>query len=127
MKLNDINDALFTTFESDDYDSIGGIMIENLDRIPKKGESVTLEDGTVITASVMNKTRIMRVTVVLPEKHPEEASEDTKASESPKEASPEVSEVSDVSETDNGGRQGQEPFSKASTDEPSGETDLNLS
>ena len=41
MKLSDINDALFTTFESDDYDSIGGIMIENLARIPKKGESVT--------------------------------------------------------------------------------------
>lgn len=68
MKLDDINDALFTTFDSDDYDSIGGIMIEKLDRIPKKGESVTLHDGTVITATAMNKNRIMRVTVVLPEK-----------------------------------------------------------
>lgn len=68
MKLDDINDALFTTFDSDDYDSIGGIMIEKLDRIPKKGESVTLDDGTIITATAMNKNRIMRVTVVLPEK-----------------------------------------------------------
>lgn len=80
MKLDDINDVLLTTFDSDDYDSIGGIMIENLDRIPKKGESVTLEDGTVITASVMNKNRIMRVTVVLPEKPTEDESETTKAS-----------------------------------------------
>ena len=80
MKLGDINDVLLTTFDSDDYDSIGGIMIENLDRIPKKGESVTLEDGTVITASVMNKNRIMRVTVVLPEKPAEDKSEITKAS-----------------------------------------------
>ena len=80
MKLDDINDVLLTTFDSDDYDSIGGIMIENLDRIPKKGESVTLEDGTVITASVMNKNRIMRVTVVLPEKPAEDKSEITKAS-----------------------------------------------
>ncbi len=32
MKLSDINDALNTTFESEDYDSIGGIMIELLDR-----------------------------------------------------------------------------------------------
>lgn len=80
MKLDDINDALFTTFDSDDYDSIGGIMIENLDRIPKKGESVTLEDGTVITASVMNKNRIMRVTVILPEKPAEDDAEAIKAS-----------------------------------------------
>ncbi len=80
MKLDDINDVLFTTFDSDDYDSIGGIMIENLDRIPKKGESVTLEDGTVLTASVMNKNRIMRVTVVLPEKPVEDDAEIIKAS-----------------------------------------------
>ena len=74
MKLDDINDALCTTFASDDYDSIGGIMIEQLDHIPKKGESVTLADGTTITATVMNKNRIMRVTVVLPEKNDDSAS-----------------------------------------------------
>lgn len=68
MKLDDINDVLCTSFSSDDYDSIGGIMIEQLDHIPKKGERVTLADGTTITATVMNKNRIMRVTVVLPEK-----------------------------------------------------------
>ena len=66
LKLDDINDALCTNFESDDYDSIGGIMIEQLDRLPKKGETVALEDGTTITASLMNKNRIMRVKVELP-------------------------------------------------------------
>lgn len=76
MKLDDINDVLCTSFDSDDYDSIGGIMIEHLDRIPKKGESVTLEDGTNITASVMNKNRIMRVIVVLPENETEETPKD---------------------------------------------------
>lgn len=79
MKLDDINDALSTTFESDDYDSIGGIMIERLDHIPKKGESVTLDDGTKITASVMNKNRIMRVVLVLPEEAEDAASETTSA------------------------------------------------
>lgn len=83
MKLDDINDALLTTFDSDDYDSIGGIMIEQLDHIPKKGESVTLEDGTVLTASVMNKNRIMRVTVVLPEKMVENEKENEESAESP--------------------------------------------
>lgn len=67
MKLDDINDALDTHFASDDYDSIGGIMIERLDHIPKRGESVTLDDGTRLTASVMNKNRIMRVILVLPQ------------------------------------------------------------
>lgn len=75
MKLDDINDALCTTFDSDDYDSIGGIMIEQLDHIPKKGETVTLADGTTVTATVMNKNRIMRVTVVLPEKSDASAEE----------------------------------------------------
>ena len=79
MKLDDINDALCTTFDSDDYDSIGGIMIEQLDHIPKKGETVTLADGTTVTATVMNKNRIMRVTVVLPEKSDASAEETQKA------------------------------------------------
>ncbi|MBP3459284.1 MAG: HlyC/CorC family transporter [Lachnospiraceae bacterium] len=83
MKLDDINDALLTSFDSDDYDSIGGIMIEHLDHIPKKGESVTLEDGTVITASIMNKNRIMRVTVVLPEKSDENGKENEETMEVP--------------------------------------------
>ena len=34
MKLDDINDALGTELESEDYDSIGGIIIEILDRMP---------------------------------------------------------------------------------------------
>lgn len=97
MKLTDINDALFTTFDSDDYDSIGGIMIENLDRIPKKGESVTLEDGTLITASVMNKNRIMRVTVVLPEKKSEESPETDRTDPS---AAPVSAEDKDIKQHD---------------------------
>lgn len=66
MKLDDINDALQTKFTSEDYDSIGGIMIECLDHIPKKNEIATLEDGTQIKASIINKNRIMRVIVTLP-------------------------------------------------------------
>jgi len=97
MKLDDINDALLTTFDSDDYDSIGGIMIEHLDRIPKKGESVTLEDGTVITASVMNKNRIMRVTLVLPEK----SEETEKENEESTEVSGKDETSSDTSSTEN--------------------------
>ena len=66
MKLDDINDALGTEFASEDYDSIGGIMIECLDHIPKKNEIAVLEDGTQIQASSINKNRILRVVVTLP-------------------------------------------------------------
>ena len=66
MKLDDINDALGTEFSSEDYDSIGGIMIECLDHIPKKNEVAVLEDGTQIQASSINKNRILRVVVTLP-------------------------------------------------------------
>ncbi len=82
MKLDDINDALDTELDSEDYDSIGGIMIEQLDRLPKKGESVTLPDGTILTAALMNKNRIMRVKMVLPMPEPvERNSEATDLSE----------------------------------------------
>ena len=66
MKLDDINDALGTEFSSEDYDSIGGIMIECLDHIPKKNEVAVVEDGTQIQASSINKNRILRVVVTLP-------------------------------------------------------------
>lgn len=83
MKLDDINDALNTTFTSEDYDSIGGIMIEALDHIPKKNEIAVLEDGTTIRAVNINKNRIMRVILTLAQKEmiDDDACEDSKASE----------------------------------------------
>lgn len=39
-KLDDLNDVLGTEIESEDYDSIGGHMIELLDHLPKEGETV---------------------------------------------------------------------------------------
>ncbi len=68
MKLDDINDALGTELTSEDYDSIGGMVIEHLKHIPKKGETVVLEDGTRLIATSVNKMRILRVTMVLAKK-----------------------------------------------------------
>ncbi len=68
LKLDDINDSLDTEFESEDYDSIGGLMIDFLDRLPKDGEVVTLEDGTVLTAIKVSRNRIQMVRIELPEK-----------------------------------------------------------
>lgn len=63
MKLIDLNDSLGTEFSSDDYDSIGGLIIERLERIPQDGETVTLEDGTILQAKGIRRNRIMKVLV----------------------------------------------------------------
>lgn len=67
MKLDDINDALETHFESENYDSIGGIMIELLDRFPEMGEIVTTKDQVIITATEVVQNRIEQVEIKLPE------------------------------------------------------------
>lgn len=66
MKLDDINDALDTNLNSEDYDSIGGIIIEHLDRLPEKGEEVVLEDGTLLKAMNIDQNRITEVQLILP-------------------------------------------------------------
>ncbi len=78
LKLDDINDVLETKFDSEDYDSIGGIMIELLDRFPSEGESVVTQDNIKLTAKKVDNNRIETVTILLPEpeKDAQEASED---------------------------------------------------
>lgn len=61
MKLDDINDKLHTDFYSKDYDSIGGLMIELLDKIPVTNEEVITEEGHIIRATQVNKNRIEQV------------------------------------------------------------------
>ena len=67
MKLDDINDALGTDFQSEDFDSIGGIMIERLDRFPTEGEQIVTEDGITLTAKEVVQNRIEKVLILLPE------------------------------------------------------------
>ena len=76
MKLDDINDELDTGLESEDYDSIGGIIIECLDRLPEDGEEVALENGIRLQVQGIEQNRIVKVRMTLPEKKtPEEETE----------------------------------------------------
>lgn len=84
MKLDDINDALDTKLDSEDYDSIGGIIIESLDRLPEDGEEVTLANGTTLKVQGIDQNRIVKVLMTLPEKEAEE--EETEADKNDKEA-----------------------------------------
>lgn len=75
MKLDDINDALGTDLDSEDYDSIGGLMIEKLDRLPGYGETVTLDNGTTLTARGIKRNRITKVLLTVAPKEPEAVAE----------------------------------------------------
>ena len=65
MKLDDINDELGTELDSEDYDSIGGLMIEALDRLPGYGEMVTLDSGITLTARGIKGNRITKVLITV--------------------------------------------------------------
>lgn len=77
MKIDDINDALHTSMDSEDYDSIGGLIIEKLERIPEVGDAITLENGIVLTVRNASRNRVDRVLVQIPEQAPETEEEDT--------------------------------------------------
>ncbi|MCR5650452.1 MAG: hemolysin family protein [Lachnospiraceae bacterium] len=65
VKLDDLNDAIGTELESDDYDSVGGYMLGLLDRIPRAGEKVTDASGNVFEALGISKNRIDRIHIIL--------------------------------------------------------------
>ena len=65
MKLDDLNDQLDLELESEDYDSIGGLIIGQLDRLPEEGESVVC-DGIRLVVDRLDKNRIDRVHMYLP-------------------------------------------------------------
>ncbi|MBO4863590.1 MAG: HlyC/CorC family transporter [Eubacterium sp.] len=63
IKLDDLNDALGTTLSSDDYDSVGGLMIELLDRLPNEGDMVRTGEVTLKCSRVI-KNRVERVDII---------------------------------------------------------------
>ena len=76
MKLNDINDALNISLDSEDYDSVGGLMLEQLDRLPQDQETIVLENGITLQACGVQDNRIVKVLITLP---PEDEPEDPEA------------------------------------------------
>lgn len=66
MNLHDINDALDLDLDSQDFDSIGGLLIDALGHLPKLGEQVVLENGIVLQVIQIHKNRIEEMRVLLP-------------------------------------------------------------
>ena len=68
MDLDDLGKAIGLPLSSEDYDTIGGYVIEHTgDKLPKVGEYVTLPDGTRMIVEAVRRGRIMRVHIYLPE------------------------------------------------------------
>lgn len=66
MNLYDLCDELNISLESEDYDSIGGYVLERLDHLPEEGECITTEDNILIRVNKMDKNRIEKVYLKLP-------------------------------------------------------------
>lgn len=63
-KINTVNEMLGTDFESEDFDSIGGLIIESLGRIPKVGEKIQ-HDNIKLIVENMERNRIITVKVLV--------------------------------------------------------------
>ena len=86
LKLDDINNALGTTLSSEEYDSIGGLIIEKLDHIPEVNESVELKEEHIrLTVNQMDKTHIESVIMQI---LPYSSEEDSESEEVSSEAEP---------------------------------------
>ena len=74
--LDDLNDRVELNLESEDYDSLGGYIIEKLDHLPDEKDEVVLENGVRIVVDTLDKNRIEKVHIYLPEDFYEEKEED---------------------------------------------------
>lgn len=83
LNLDDVNDRLGTSFSSEDYDSLGGFIIEQLDdRLPEVNDEVTTADGARLVVEKLDKNRVESVHVYLPESDAEKNEETESAPES---------------------------------------------
>ena len=70
--LDDLNDSLNLNLESEDYDSVGGFIIEHLDRLPELNDEILTETGIRMVVEKLDKNRIEKVHIYLPDTFPME-------------------------------------------------------
>lgn len=67
MNLDDLNDSLGLNLSSEDYDSLGGFIIEHLDRLPEQGDELTTDNGIRLVVEALQKNRVESVHLYIPE------------------------------------------------------------
>ena len=65
--LEDVSDELNLNLESDDYDTIGGYCLEKLDHLPERNEIIITDDDVLLRIEAVDKNRIEKVYIKLPE------------------------------------------------------------
>ncbi len=65
--LDDVSEKLSLHFTSDDYDTIGGYCLGLLDHLPEKNEIILTDNNILIRIDRMDKNRIERIYIRLPE------------------------------------------------------------
>ncbi len=70
-RLVDINDELGTELSSDDYDSIAGLVLQYLDRMPIVDDEIITEDNVKIKVESVHQNRITKVLLRLPDEKDE--------------------------------------------------------
>ena len=65
--LDDLNDRLDLGLESEDYDSLGGYIIEQLDRLPDEKDETITDSHVRLVVDTLDKNRIEKVHIYLPE------------------------------------------------------------
>lgn len=72
MNLEDLSETLDLDLISEDYDSIGGYLIGLLDHLPTVGECITTPDNVYLRVEDMEKNRINKIFMRIPEKQEDE-------------------------------------------------------
>ena len=73
--IDDINEALGLSLDSEDYDTIGGYVLGLSDAFPENGQEFYTEEGLFIRVESIENHRIDRLYLRLPEQAAEEADE----------------------------------------------------
>ena len=81
ISLDDLDDRLELKLESEEYDSLGGFIIENLDRHPEIGDEITTEKGLRLVVDSLDKNRVEKVHIFIPEDFYLEDDEDEEVEE----------------------------------------------
>lgn len=72
MNLEDLCNLLGLSLSSEDYDTVGGYMIELLDHLPETGESIVTPENVFLRVEDTDKNRINKLFLRLPDDKEEE-------------------------------------------------------
>lgn len=67
ISLDDLDDRLELKLESEEYDSLGGFIIERLDHHPEVGDEIITEKGLRLVVDSLDKNRVEKVHIYIPQ------------------------------------------------------------